>query len=163
MKRWIWISLVISLILPLCGQDQRKEEIPPLAQEIANKISLALQKFEKGRATEGVPLLLDVILLTRPRSSWPDGFAGAIESAKDSFQNANYSEGTGYVKQAMGLFEPDKPRHIERNNGQISNIADTILNKIQSALEGFKTGNADQAVILILESLALLGPHKNQE
>lgn len=160
MKKWIWIPVVISLILPMCSQKQATEEIPPVAEEMANKISLAIKNFEEGSVSEGAPQLLDVVLLTRPRSSWPDGFADAVESAKSSFKENNFSEGIDSVKKALKLFNPDMTEQTGETEGRITNLAEILRNKIQSATEKLKEGEADQAVILILESLLLLGPQQ---
>ena len=160
MKKWIWIPVVISLILPMCNQKQATEEIPPVAQEAADKISLAIKNFEEGSVSEGAPQLLDVILLTRPRSSWPDGFVEGVESAKSSFKENNLPEGIDGVKKAVKLFNPDMTEQSGETEGRNINLAEILLIKIQSAAEKLKEGEVDQAVILILESLLLLGPQQ---
>ena len=158
MKKWILIPLVVTLILPLCTQGLITQEVPPVVQEIANKIQQAVQSYRDDKVIEGATLLCDVVLMTRPRSSWPEGFAEAVDSAKDSFQKANFPEGVGHVKKAITIFKPGKTSPSSKDAGQLGSVAQAIMNTIRSAVENFQAGNADLGVLQILESLALLAP-----
>ena len=158
MKKWILILAAMFLILPLGIQTRDLQDVPPVAQQIANKTQLAIQNYKEDKLLEGATLLCDVVLMTRPLNSWPEGFAGAIDSARSTFQKGQFSEGVGHVKRAIKIFKPDYSSSPEEGGGSLAPIAQLILNKIESAIENFKTDDADQAVLLILESLALLSP-----
>jgi hypothetical protein len=158
MKKWIGIPLMMALLIPISSQGQPQEEVPPLAQQIAENIQQAVQSYKNDEVVKGATILCDVVLMTRPSSAWPEGFTEALDSAKDSFQKTNFSEGVASIKKAIKIFKPDYLTSSEESTGQLANIAQIILNKIESAVENFKVGNADQAVLLILESLTLLSP-----
>jgi hypothetical protein len=158
MKKWIPILLGMVLFLPSRIQTRVLQDIPPLAQQISEKMQLAIQNYKEDKVPEGATLLCDVVLMTRPRTSWPEGFVGAVDSAKKTFQKGQFSEGIGYIKQAITIFRPEYPTFAEEGSRSPANIAKLILNKIESAIENLKAGDADQAVILILESLTLLSP-----
>lgn len=149
---------MIALILSISCQGQPHEEVPPVAQQIAEKIQQAVQSYKEDKVIEGAALLCDVVLMTRPRTSWPEGFAEAVDSAKGNFQTTNFSEGVGFIEKAIKIFKPDYLTSSSEDTGQVASIAQVILNKIEYAVENFKAGNADQAVLLILESLTLLAP-----
>ena len=150
----------MALILPFLVQARVLQDVPPIAQQIADKIQTAIRNYKEDRVPEGATLLCDVVLMTRPRTSWPEGFAGAVDSARDSFQKAALSEGVGHVKRAIRIFKPDYSVSSGQGGGSIGAIAQLILNKIEAAIENFKAGDADQAVLLIMESLALLSPSR---
>jgi hypothetical protein len=158
MRKRIPIIIGVVLILPLWFQARVLQDIPPLAQQIAEKMQLAIQNYKEDKVPEGATLLCDVVLMTRPRTSWPEGYAEAIDSAKDSFQKAAFSEGVGHIKRAIKIFKTDYSDSSDKDSGSIGAIAQLILNKIETAIETFKSGNTDQAVLLILESLVLLSP-----
>ena len=158
MKKWIWIPLLMVLILLQSTMGQSQEKIPPVAQQIAEKIQMAIQSYKVDKVVEGATLLCDIILMTRPYTSWPQGFLEAIDFARGSFQETNFSEGVGSIKKAIEIFEPDSTPSSGDAEGPVGNISKVILNKLETAIENFKVGNVDQAVLLILESLALLTP-----
>ena len=158
MKKWIWLPLIMALILSISCQEQPQEEAPLVAKQIAEKIQQAVQSYKDDKVIEGAALLCDVILMTRPRTSWPEGFVEAVDSAKGSFQKTNFSEGVGFIEKAIKIFKPDYLTSSGEDTGQVANVAQVALSKIESAVENFKAGNADQAVLLILESLTLLVP-----
>jgi len=158
MREWKWILIAITLILPSWIQARVLQEVPPIAQQIADKTQQAIQNYKEDKVPDGATLLCDVILMTRPRTSWPEGFTGAIDSARNTFQKGQFSEGVGHIKQAIKILKPEYPTSPEEGDGSLADIAKLILNKIETAIEKFKAGDADQAVLLILESLALLSP-----
>jgi len=182
MKKWMWIAILVLLIILLSCKKQNKEELASLdktqkkeeifsvAQEFENKILSAIGNFEKGRASEGADLLLEAILLTKPSEYMPVGFENNILSAKEQFQHGNYGKAGELITKALLLIksgsditdtkdkkEPKAVEHIQRKDEQ-SAVAELVRNKILAAREEFKKGNADQGVILLLESLQLLGP-----
>ena len=152
------LLLSVGLILPLWIQARNFQDVPPLAQMIAENLQAAIQNYKDDQVPEGAMLLCDVILMTRPEASWPEGFTDAVDSAKDFFERAAFSEGAGYIKRAMKIFNPDYSEPSDQSGGSMAAIGRLILNKINTAIENFKAGDADQGVLSILESLALLGP-----
>ena len=158
MKKWILILAAMLLILPFGIETRDLQDVPPVAQQIAGKIQLAIQNYKEDKVPEGATLLCDVILMTRPRTLWPEGFAETVDSAKSMFRKGQFSEGVADIKQAIKIFQPEQSTSSGEGDGQVANLARVILNKIESALEKFKAGEADRAVLLILESLALLAP-----
>ena len=157
MKKRIWMLIMMPLVLVISSLGQ-PQELPPLAQQICEKTQQAILYYKENNVIKGAALLCDVVLMVRPRTSWPDGFTEAVETAKGSFLKANFSNGVGSIKKAIIIFKPDYSRPSYDKTGQVANIAQLTLEKIKSALEKFKAGNADQAVLLILESLILLSP-----
>ncbi|MBN1272022.1 MAG: hypothetical protein JXB26_07085 [Candidatus Aminicenantes bacterium] len=160
MKKCLIFCLVFALILPLLSRNpaQAQEKISPLAQTVKNKMAAAVDNYKEGRITEGAILLLDVVKLVRPESSWPAGFIQNINSSREAFKEEKITGGVAYVKTAIGILKPGYSMLTAQEKGGIANIAQTVLSKIQSAGEYFKTGKADEAVVCILESLLLLGP-----
>ena len=149
---------MMLLVLVISTQGRTQEEIPPLGQRIAENIQQAVLNYKDNNVIEGAALLCDVVLMVRPRTSWPDCFTEAIEMAKDSFLKADFSQGVGSIKEAIMIFKPDYSTPSSEKTAQAANIAQLTLDKIKSANENFKAGNADIAVLLILESLILLSP-----
>lgn len=158
MRKWNLVFLTAGLILTSWAQARIGQDVPPVAQQVAEKIQTAIQNYKDGKIPEGAASLCDVVLKTRPASSWPGGFEAAMGSARGMFLKGQFSEGVGFVRQAIKLFKPDYEEAPAEGSGSTAGLAQLALNKIESALENFKTGNADQAVLLILESLTLLGP-----
>jgi len=149
---------MMLLVLVISIQGRTQKEIPPLGQRIAENTQQAVLNYKDSNVIEGAARLCDVVLMVRPRTSWPDGFTKAIETAKDSFLKADFSKGVGSIKRAIMIFRPDYSTLSSEKIGHVTNIAQLTLDKIKSANENFKAGNADQAVLLILESLILLSP-----
>ena len=182
MKKWIWIAILVLLVILFSCQKQnkeeqaslekaqKKEEIYPVAQEVENKILSAIGNFEKGKASEGADSLLDAILLTKPSEYMPEGLENKILLAKKQFQHGNYSKAGELISEALLLTRsgPDladkkekkdleSVEHTQRKE-KPSPVAELVRNKILAAREEFKKGNADKGVVLLLESLQLLGP-----
>ena len=182
MKKWMWITILVLLIILFSCQkqkkeelaslekDQKKEEIFPVAQEVENKILSAIGNFEKGKASEGADSLLDAILLTKPNEYMPEGFENKILLAREQFQHGNYGKAGELISEALLLIksesdvadkkekkEPKSVEHIQRKD-EPSPVAELVRNKILAAREEFKKENADKGVILLLESLQYLSP-----
>ncbi len=185
MKKWMWITILVLLIILLsCKKQnrgeltslekaQKKEEIFQVAQEVDNKILSALGNFEKGKASEGADSLLEAILLTKPSEYMPEGFENKILSAKEQFQHGNYGKAGELISEALLLIksgsditdtkdkkETESVEHIQKKD-EPSPVAELVRNKILAAREEFKKGNTDKGVILLLESLQYLGPRKD--
>ena len=153
------MALMIVLIFSNLGLGSLQEDIPSLAQIISEKMTTAVENFKEGKASEGALLLLDVVKLTRPESAWPEGFIDRIDTAEQAFKDNDFVCAVSEVKRALDLVIPEYPPIAPSDDeDQVSNLAKAILSKIQSAGAFFKMGNADRAVILILEALLLLGP-----
>jgi len=52
MKKWIWIPLIMALILSISCQGQSQEEVPPVAQQIAEKNQQAVQSYKDDKVIE---------------------------------------------------------------------------------------------------------------
>lgn len=185
MKKWMLIPLLILIVFLLltcqkqkseeqAAPDQpREEKIAPIAQEIENKMSMAMDNLAQGKIGEGSDLLLDVILLVKPRAQMPDDFEDKILTAKDRFQSGNIAEGSELASEALLLLktttevatetDEEKPAELEPEpeTEEPYPIAEKVRANILSAKEEFKKDEADNGILLILESLSLFAPHKD--
>lgn len=185
MKKWMLIPLMILIVLLLITCQKQKsekqgvldqpqeEKIARIAQEIENKVSMAMENLAQNKIGEGSNLLLDVILLAKPRAQMPDDLEDKILAAKEQFQSGNISEGADLASEALLIFktakeiatetDEEKPAELEQEpeTEEPFPIAEKVRASILSAKEEFKKGEADNGIILILESLSLFAPHKN--
>ena len=178
MKSWIWIAiLILVIILFSCQSEQEpmsvekpqgEEKIFPVAQEVEDKISSAMDNLTKGEVIEGAQLLLDAVLLSKPSEYMPEGFEEKILLAKDQFQSGNMGNALESVSDALLLIKPpsdiaadkEEPKEAEQmqESEKVAPIAELIRDKILTAREQFKKGKTDEGIVLILESLLLFGP-----
>ncbi len=99
MKKWILFSVLVFLLIVFLScqktstegvsKSQEKlhaEKIAPVAQSLEGLIDTAVVNFQKGEVAEGVAMLLDGILLVKPKENWPDGFVATVSTAKEQFQ-----------------------------------------------------------------------------
>jgi hypothetical protein len=182
MKKWLIIPIIILLLIIFACKKQSEQaglraektdkqlqaQNAPIAQEVATNLDTAIKAFQAGNTAGGAAKLLDTVLLVKPRESWPEGFASAISQAKEKFQAGQFSEGVGFVSDALALIRP--PVEAEEEKGELAGedikprerepapVAEAVRNKILAAGEEFKEGNGDEGVILLLEALELLGP-----
>jgi HEPN domain-containing protein len=180
MKKWIWIPILIILLIVFACQKQEKaeestqkdvvEEIAPIAQGIEHRLTACLEQFEQGEVYAGVSFLLEVVEMTRPGESFPEGFLDMLSAAREDFQAGDYQEGVIQVAQAHEMFEAslrispsseaDKTVFVEKTkeDAQVAPVAAMIKDKIEYAREMFKQGDADSGVIMIFEAIELLAP-----
>ena len=170
MKKWLWIPILVILFFLFCCQNQNKDEqagvaaesggeaIASVAQAIANNLDSAVENLETGQVGEGAGLLLDSVLLVKPRDQWPEGFADFIASAKENFTAGNFAGAVGDVTDALDLIKQSEESEQTTESGEIAPIAAVLKGKIAAAKEEFKKGNADLGVISILEALQLFAP-----
>ena len=180
MKKWIWIPILIILLIIFACQKQEEtkgsvqqevvEGIAPIAQGIEQRMSASLEQFEQGEVHAGVSLLFEVVEMTRPGESFPEGFLDMLSEARMDFQAGDYQGGVIQVTQARELFEAsleispsteaDKTEVVEetKEDVQVAPVASMIKNKIESAREMFKQGDSDRGVIMIFEAIELLAP-----
>ena len=170
MKKWLWIPILVILFFLLCCQNQEKAEeteivkqsagggVAAIAQTIANKLDLAVENLEKGQVSEGAVLLLDSVLLAKPRDQWPEGFTDNILSAKENFKTGNLSDAVGDVTDSLDLIQQPEETEQPAEGGEIAPIAAVMKGKITEAKEEFKKGNVDGGVASILEALQLFSP-----
>ena len=180
MKKWIWIAvLILILILFSCQKTQEPvggekaedtEKIYPVALEIENKISSAVNNIAEGEVIEGAQLLLDAVLLTQPGEYMPEGFEEKILMAREQFQSGNIGNALESISDALLLIKPpsdvktdkdkEEPKEAEQlqKREEVAPVAELVRNKILAAKEQFKEGNDYRGVVLILESLLLFGP-----
>jgi len=183
MRKWILFSaLVFLLILFLSCQKQTNEDVSeyenpqqsekmtPVAQSLDRTIDMAVVNFQKGEVAKGVGLLLDGILLVKPRENWPEGFVNTVSAANEQFQNGNMSKFGESISNALALIQPaqtDPGEEVEDDSMTAdaeqreigpAPIAQIFAHMISSANEKFKKGDADAGVIKILEALQLMTP-----
>jgi radical SAM superfamily enzyme YgiQ (UPF0313 family) len=184
MKEWMLIPILILLIILLScqkqnkeelsslekPQEQEKEEIFPVAQEVEKKLVGAIENLQKGKVADGAGLLLEATLMVKPGEYWPDEFENTILLAKEQFQNGNLKKGIDLSSEALLLINPladmpdeevkEEPMEAEQaqKKDEPSPVAEIFRDKILLAKEEFKKGNAENGVILILEAFQLLSP-----
>jgi hypothetical protein len=170
MKKWLWVPILVLLFFLFCCQKQDEVEqidvpeegsggkMAAIAQTIANNLDSAVKNLEKGRVSEGAGLLLDSVLLVKPRDQWPEGFEDHIASAKANFKVGNLNDAVGDVRDALGLIKPPEKSAQTADAGEVAPLAVAMKGKITEAKESFAQGNASQGVIAILEALQLFAP-----
>jgi len=170
MKKYIWIPVLLLFFILFSCQKKNKEDPFPVAQEIENKISSAVNKIANGNVAEGAELLLDVILLTRPSEFMPEGFENKIIAAKEQFRGGNLNEGVGTIHEALLIITSDEDlkggrekdvlsgeAYVQKED-EVPSLAVIVKDKIMSAKAHFKEGEAEEGIELILEALSLFGP-----
>ena len=170
MKKWLWIPILVILFFLYCCQGQEKvehadtstesggETITEVARSIGRNLDSSVESLERGQVAEGVGLLLDSVLLVKPRDQWPEGFAENIASAKEHFTAGSYSHAVGDVTKALDLIKQTEDTELSPEGGEIAPVAAVIKEKITEAKEEFTKGNVDRGVITILEALQLFAP-----
>jgi hypothetical protein len=170
MKKWLWVPILVILIFLFCCQKQEKAEqldlatesggggITAIAQTIENNLDLAVENLEKGELGEGTGLLLDSVLLVKPKDQWPEGFVSNVSSAKDQFASGDIPDAVGYVSEALSLIKQPSDSEQSTESDEIAPLAAIMKGKITEAKEEFKKGNGDKGIIAILEALRLLAP-----
>lgn len=170
MKKWLWIPILVILFFLYCCQRQEKADRRDVAPEgkgekkaaialtIGDNLNLAEEKMEKGEVSDGAVLLLDSVLLAKPREQWPEGFLESISSAKERFAEGDFSGAVARVTMALDLIKDpeDTGRSIE--SGGVAPLAKAMKRKIAEAREEFKKGNVDRGVISVLQALQLFAP-----
>ena len=131
-----------------------------------------MDEFKNGNVIDGADLLLEVVLLTKPKEYMPEGFENKISLARDKFHDRNLNEGIKLVSEALLMIESSgntlegKGKEELKQVAQIQEkdnippIAEIVNHKILAAHQQFQSGNADKGVVLLLESLQLFGPQK---
>lgn len=135
-----------------------QENIVPIAKMIKEKMTAAVESFKAGQAADGALLLLDTIKITRPEEAWPEGFLEHINSAEKAYKDNDLVCATAEVKRSLEILKPENTITDTKEKGEISNLTEAFLAKINAAENFFSRGLADQAVVTILEALLLLSP-----
>jgi len=182
MKKWMWIPIIILLIILLSCQKQNKQEpevsekarkeenIAPVGETVRENMLTAMEELKAGKAGQGAQLLLESVLLVKPKENFPKGFESKIFRAKEQFQSGDFNKGSELISEALDIFRSATALPQEKAVEKSSDlepvqreeaafpIAANIRNNILSAMELFREGNADTAIVLILESLLLFSP-----
>jgi len=173
MKKWPWIPILIIMLIIFCCQKQETVEqaetetenaaegIPAIAQKVAAYLDLAVENLAEGRISDGAGLLLDTVLLVKPREQWPEGFVEHISAAKEHFASDNFADGVGNVSAALDLIKTPVEMESSKEDGEISPLAALMKDKIEEAKDMFQKGDEDQGVASILEVLQLFAPKTN--
>jgi hypothetical protein len=153
-------------------ENTQEEQPYAIAEKMNNNILSAVDKLENGNVIEGADLLLEAVLLTKPKEYMPEGFENKISLARDQFHDGNLSEGIKLVSEALliikssgGTLEGKGKEELKQvvqtqEKDNTPPIAEIVSHKILAAHQQFKSGNTDKGVVLLLESLQLCGPQK---
>lgn len=140
MKKGIFVLAVIIIFFPLSCEKQRSEEavetdhaaneetIAPVAEIVRNSLLTAIDKLKEGDAEGGTALIEDAIKLIKPEEET----TGAIQEEKLPASEEKEAE------------------------GEIAPIAETVKNKILSAIEAFEKGQVDDGANQLREVLKLI-------
>jgi hypothetical protein len=158
MRRLLLILLLLFLVI---FTDCQAESFPN-AKEVEIKISSALVHLKNRETGEGIQSILDALLLTAPHSNFPKEVETNISQAREHLTNGfPNAEAHRLIRKTYGRIEPGfdkavpgKPKQVEPSN--IPPIAEMIKNKMLTAQEEIKKGNADKVVKLLLECLLVL-------
>ena len=185
MKKWIWIPIIILLIILLSCQKQNKQEpeasekaqkeenIAPVGETVRENLLTAMEELKAGKAGQGAQLLLETVLLVKPKENFPKGFENKIFRAKEQFQSGGFNKGAEFISEALDIFKSatasPQGNAVEKSSGleQVQSdevafpITEKIRNNILRAMELFREGNADKGIVLILESLLLFSPRED--
>ena len=161
MKKWIWILLiVILLVFVFCKGEEDQERIGPVALAVEENITDAVNLLKEDRASEGINLLLDIVLISRPENKAPSGFIDHIKSAKQSFQEGNLSEGGRFIHNALLIIDQGRAgKEAKSETEEIAPLAQIMEQKIMEAKEAFIQGDADKGSHLLLESILIIAPY----
>lgn len=185
MKKGIWISIFMGIIIMVSCQQQnrdvsgalentqQKDEVYAVAERINANIFSAMDELKNGNVAESAELLLEAVLLTKPEEYMVEGFEKKISSARHQFQDRNITEGVELVSEALRMIESgeeplerkekeelEKVERIQKKD-EPPPLAEIVKNKILAAHQEFQKGNADKGVVLLLESIQLFGPYKD--
>jgi hypothetical protein len=185
MKKGSWILVFMVFIIMVSCQSQNKdvsgaledtqqrEKVYAVAKKINANILSAMDELKKGNVNEGADLLLEAVLLTKPKEFMAEGLEKKISSARHQFQNRNMKEGVELVSEALLMIESgeealkgkdnkelEKVEQIQQKD-ELPQLAEIVSNKILAAHQEFQKGNAERGVVLLLESIRLFGPHKD--
>jgi len=170
MKKWMLFIVVLVFVFG-CGQGEKeeapeaevvsKETVAPISQEIDGNFEGAMDSIAGGEIGRGIGMLLDITLLTGPVSDLPEGFKDRIEQARASYQADDMAAGGEHVRQALKIWNPSGVEEAVSGNvetGMPGPVAQIFRDKILTARESMKQGDAKTAVATILEALLLLSP-----
>jgi hypothetical protein len=132
------------------------------AKAVETTISSALDHLKNNETWEGIQLILDALLLTAPHSNFPKEVETNISQAREHLTNGfPNAEAHRLIRKTYGRIEagfdksaPGKHKQVEPSN--IPPIAEMIKNKMLTAQEEIKKGNADKVVELLLECLLVI-------
>lgn len=186
MKRWVLFSVLAFLLVLFIScrrqenekasepeKTQLTQKVAPVAESLESMMDSALTNFQKGEVAKGVGLLLDGILLVKPRDNWPDGFVNSIFLAKEHIQSGNLPMFSEDISDALSLLQPPIDAPGEKTEETASDtekphqeaepapVAQIFASMISSAKDKFREGYADSGVIKILQALQLLTPRTN--
>jgi len=167
---WLFVVLVVGLLFSGCQKKQAQSPVPepakptvaPLAQNVDTILTAAVSRIENSEVSQGVLLLLDAIMATRPTELWPNGFVQTIAVCRDHFQKNDFRSGGEAASRALATLgfsaNPASPQGTSATSGQIPPLAERVKAGIVAAKEEFKKGNADDGVVIILQTLQMLAP-----
>ena len=112
MKKQNYVLMTVFLILFWGGHILPGQNVSAIAGAIDTKLTESLDFFKEGKVSKGAGMLLDVVLLTRPRSSWPDGFVQHLNLARDHFNRGSYTEGVSYILLAKKTLRSDAGKRL---------------------------------------------------
>lgn len=150
--------LVFVLLIGVVGYSA--ENSSPVAKGIEQALTNSLDQIKAGKTGQGIAGLLDVLMVTRPESSWPKGFAQNIKVAKELFLKGEIIGGVEKVSIAKQILKPAQETPSDKKESKVVKLGEIFQNNINQVKVHFQKGEADEGVILLLSTVEILAPKK---
>ncbi|MBN2399447.1 MAG: hypothetical protein JXI33_03810 [Candidatus Aminicenantes bacterium] len=165
MKKWMVVFAMASLVF-CCGQADAAEETAqeqvPVAQAAAKYFDEALASIAGGDVGKGVNLLLEIILLSGPEESFPEGFKAKIEQTRADIGSGDYAAGGTGIRDALRIWDPaaeaEAKAAVKRESENQTPLGQIFKDKLTASRDLFVQGDRKAAVKGILQALLLLSP-----
>jgi hypothetical protein len=174
MKKWM-VLFVAAILIIGCGQGEKEdavkaevkgpdqESVAPVAQTIAGNFEGAMSSIAAGEISKGIGMLLDITMLTGPETVLPEGFKDSIEKARAAYEANDMAAGGESVRSALKIWNPKSEGEETDVAGDAESstpgpIAQIFKEKLTTAQNLMKEGDAKAAVSTILKALLLLSP-----
>jgi len=171
MKKWMVVFTAAALVFGCAQGDtpEARKGTSPAAQENASVAQAAAGHFDEaisgiagGDVVKGVSLLLEIILLSGPEESFPEGFKAKIEEAHADFGVGDFAAGGADIREALRIWDPAAEAEAkaagEGESGNQAALAQIFKDKLMAARDQLAQGNAKAAVKGILQALLMLSP-----
>lgn len=171
MNKWMVVITAAALVFG-CAQGDAPDAragTSPAAQDPASVAQAAAGHFDEaiadiagGDVVQGVNLLLEIILLTGPEESFPEGFKAKIEEAHADFGIGDFAAGGADIRQALKIWDPtaeaESKAAVETESENQAALAQIFKDKLTAARDLLAQGEAKAAVTGILQALLMLSP-----
>jgi len=155
MKTWIWLGcLVVLMLCAFCAKESTTD-----ADEVIGNLSMAMNKFQSGMVPEGVDLVLDSVMKAAEGAGIPREFKGTM-TAIGGQEKFFSPETPALLREAYQMTGHDL--EIPESSGEIGTVAEAVRIKLLAAQENLRTGERQDAVRSMLESLMVMMPTSPQ-